>query len=127
MLTYQPSPGTIVICDFNGFNHPEMVKKRPVVIFAKSNTNPKLVTIVPISTTEPHEITDLHVEVEGPLDGKRAWVKCDMITTICIDRLDRINIKRGNKTEWGTKQLNADLLNLVFKGVAKSLGLQHTE
>jgi uncharacterized protein YifN (PemK superfamily) len=77
-----------------------MVKKA-CRIFAKSNTNPKLVTIVPISTTEPHEITDLHVEVEGPLDGKRAWVKCDMITTICIDRLDRIKLKEATKLNGG--------------------------
>ena len=82
MLTFQPKPNTIVMCDFSGFISPEMVKKRPVIVIKKSKDNPKLVTIVPFSTTEPHEVSELHVAVEGPLDGKPAWVKCDMITSV---------------------------------------------
>lgn len=66
MLQYQPKPNTIVMCDFAGFISPEMVKKRPVIVIKKNKENPKLVTIVPFSTTEPHDLSELHVEVAGP-------------------------------------------------------------
>lgn len=125
MLQYQPKPNTIVMCDFTGFISPEMVKKRPVIVIKKNKENPKLVTIVPFSTTEPHDLSELHVEVAGPLDGKQAWVKCDMITTVCLDRLDRIKIHEGGKFKWITKSLEEPTFDLVCKGVAKYLGLAH--
>ena len=125
MLTFQPRPNTIVMCDFSGFISPEMVKKRPVIVIKKNKDNPKLVTIVPFSTTAPHEISELHIEVEGPLDGKQAWVKCDMITTVCLERLDRIKIIEGDTRKWGTKSLDAQTFDLICTGVAKYLGLAH--
>lgn len=126
MLTFQPQPNTIVMCDFSGFVSPEMVKKRPVIVIQKSKDNPKLVTIVPFSTTAPHQASELHIEVSGPLDGKQAWVKCDMITTVCLERLDRLKIVEANVRRWGTKSLDKPTFDLVCKGVAKYLGLTHT-
>ena len=102
-----------------------MVKKRPVIVIKKSKDNPKLVTIVPFSTTEPHEVSELHVAVEGPLDGKPAWVKCDMITTVCLERLDRFRITEGNTRKWGTKSVDEPTFDLICKGVAKYLSLAH--
>jgi len=127
MLMFQPKPNTIIMCSFDGFIEPEMVKKRPVIVIQKNKHNPKLVTIVPISTTEPHNISDLHVPIVGPLDGQPAWVKCDMITTVCLDRLDRLKIREGNRFIWGTKNLDEDTFTLVCKGVAKHLSLDHNE
>lgn len=126
MLTYQPKPNTIIMCNFEGFISPEMVKNRPVIVLTKSKDNPKLVTIVPISTTEPHEITDLHVEIVGPIDGKKAWVKCDMVTTVCLERLDRLKVMgAGGRYTWGTKSLDVDTFQQVKKSVANYLGLIH--
>ena len=125
MLNFQPKPNTIVMCDFSGFISPEMVKKRPVIVIKKSKNNSKLVTIVPFSTTAPHNPSELHVEVEGPLDGKPAWVKCDMITTVCLERLDRLKITEGNTRKWGTKSVDESTFDLICKGVAKYLGLEH--
>lgn len=124
MLKFQPKPGTIVMCDFStGFIVPEMVKKRPVVVVRKSKTNPKLVTIVPISQTEPEEITEVHVEIISPLDRKKAWIKCDMITTVSIDRLDRFRVRRARTTTWETSDLEAHKFQLVNKSVANYLGI----
>ncbi|WP_191112334.1 type II toxin-antitoxin system PemK/MazF family toxin [Acinetobacter lwoffii] len=125
MLTYQPKPNTIIMCNFDGFISPEMVKNRPVIVLTKNKDNPKLVTIVPISTTEPHEITDLHVEIVGPLDGEKAWVKCDMVTTVCLERLDRLRIKVGQRYKWETKSLDNDTFQEVKKSVANYLGFNH--
>ena len=54
-ITFHPKPGHVLICDFNtGFRPPEMVKKRPVVVISESRQ--QLVTVVPLSTTEPNPI-----------------------------------------------------------------------
>lgn len=124
MLKFQPKPGTIVMCDFStGFIVPEMVKKRPVVVVRKSKTNPKLVTIVPISQTEPEEITEVHIEIISPLDREKAWIKCDMITTVSIDRLDRFRVRRARTTTWETSDLEDHKFQLVNKSVANYLGI----
>ena len=124
MLNFQPAPGSIVMCDFStGFIVPEMVKKRPAVVVRRSKTNPKLVTIVPISQTEPDEITDVHVEIISPLNKEKAWVKCDMITTVSIDRLDRFRVRKANTTTWETKPLEDHKFQLVKKSVANYLGI----
>lgn len=127
MLTYQPKPNTIIMCNFEGFISPEMVKNRPVLVLTRNKKNPKLVTIVPISTTEPYEITNLHIEIVGPIDGKKAWVKCDMVTTVCLERLDRLRIiTTGQRCKWGTKTLDIDKFQEVKKGVANYIGLNYT-
>ena len=126
MLHFQPAPGSIVMCDFStGFIAPEMVKKRPVVVVRKNKTNPKLVTIVPISQTEPDEITDVHVEILSPLNKEKAWVKCDMITSVSIDRLDRFRVRKANTTTWETKPLEDHKFQLVKKSVANYLGISN--
>lgn len=126
MLKFQPKPGTIVMCDFStGFIVPEMVKIRPVVVVRKSKTNPKLVTIVPISQTEPEEVTGVHVEIISPLNREKAWVKCDMITTVSIDRLERFRVRRARTTTWETSVLEDHKFQLVNKSVANYLGISN--
>jgi len=57
-LEFYPDYGTVLICDFStGFQPPEMVKKRPVVIVSpRKRYNAETVTIVPLSTRPPHAI-----------------------------------------------------------------------
>lgn len=47
-LNYQPKPRSILYCDFRGFEVPEMVKRRPVIVLASHKTNSKLVAVVPL-------------------------------------------------------------------------------
>lgn len=55
-LSYYPSPGEIVLCDYaTGFIPPEMVKLRPVVIVSpRLRKRGDLVAVVPLSTTAPN-------------------------------------------------------------------------
>ena len=46
-LLYQPKEGSVLICDFRGYEVPEMIKIRPVVVIRKHRTNSLLVTVVP--------------------------------------------------------------------------------
>lgn len=94
-LPFYPNPGTIVVCDFDGFITPEITKRRPcVVISPRLRSRNDLVTIVPFSTTEPRTIEPYHYAVKmnptmpKPYDSELQWVKADMIYTVSRARLN---------------------------------------
>lgn len=100
MLKFQPKPGSVIYCDYSGFVSPEMVKKRPVIVVSKHKHNSKLLTIVPISSTEPTPMHDYHLEMDEifctiHLAGKKSWVKCDMINVVSLDRLNLVRDKKS--------------------------------
>ncbi|RXZ38157.1 hypothetical protein D9O50_01005 [Oxalobacteraceae bacterium CAVE-383] len=99
-LSYQPRIKSIVMCDFAGFNPPEMVKVRPVVVLTKHRHNAHLVTVIPLSTTPPIQLANHHHELSvNPLPGKKAlrcWAKCDMIYTLSTARMDRFKTLKRN-------------------------------
>ena len=92
-LRFQPSPGTILNCDFAGYIVPEIVKTRQVVVVWKHKSNAKLVYVVPLSTTPPHapqlavQLPGLPIARPGQDPETKIWVKCDMIYTVSTDRL----------------------------------------
>jgi len=93
-LRTHPELGTIVICDFSEFNAPEMTKKRPsIIVSPRLRRRAGLCSVVPLSTTEPHEIEayhhKLHIDppLPAPYNNKICWVKCDMIYTVSFNRL----------------------------------------
>lgn len=54
-----------------------------------------LCLVVPFSTVPPHEIEPHHYEIRPGtydfLDATRSvWAKCDMLTCVCFERLDRL-------------------------------------
>lgn len=52
--------GEVVGCYFDGFEEPEMVKDRPVMILSVSPARPGLEIVVPLSTTPPSRIELWH-------------------------------------------------------------------
>ena len=53
-ISFHPRAGQMFMCDFTGFQPPEMVKVRPVVVISpKLPFRAEIVTIVPISLTAP--------------------------------------------------------------------------
>lgn len=97
-LKYQPRTKSVLMCRFDGFFEPEMVKTRPVVILSKHKHNSKLVTVVPLSTTPPEKMeAHHHLLSENPKPGERkdtdVWAKCDMVYTLSTDRLDVFSIR----------------------------------
>jgi len=98
-LLYQPRPGDVVMCDFHGYVVPEMVKRRPVVVLARNRQNRQLVTVVPLSTTQPNPLEPYHRQLaQSPLPSARGvtcWAKCDMVATVSLSRLDRCKAGRG--------------------------------
>lgn len=114
------------MCDYRGFVVPEMVKVRPVVVIARNRGNRRLVTVVPLSTTEPDLLEDHHHALaRNPLPGREGigcWAKCDMVTTVSLGRLDRYKVGRG---QYAVPMLPAVDFNAIRRAVAKALDLTH--
>ena len=93
-ISIHPEPGTIVICDFDGFKPPEMIKRRPVIVVSpRLRERGGLCSVVPLSTTDPRKVMPYHhrLSVAPPLpppyDSPHQWVKADMMATVAFDRL----------------------------------------
>ena len=114
----------VLMCDFNGNQKPEIVKRRPVVVITPNRIyRPGLVTVVPLSTTAPDPITDYHYRLAGnPIPGetKEVWAKCDLVTTVRFERLDRISVGR----KYSTGQINGDQVRAIRVSAAKSFGIE---
>jgi uncharacterized protein YifN (PemK superfamily) len=113
------------MCDFAGYVVPEMVKIRPIVVLARNRKNRHLVTVVPLSTTQPTALEDYHHELSAnPLPGKAGvtcWAKCDMVATVSLARLDRYKVGKG---QYAVPSLPAADFDAVRLGVANVLGLK---
>jgi uncharacterized protein YifN (PemK superfamily) len=128
-LHYQPKPRSIVYCDFKGFMEPEIIKRRPVVVLAVHKRNPRLVTVVPLSTTAPNPVEAHHYRLkQNPLPGAQetvVWAKCDMLAVVSIERLDLVRSGRGpdGRRQYLLLQLGQDQFDAIRHGVVSALGL----
>lgn len=95
-LKFQPYPGQILVCQFGiGFQRPEIVKTRPVMVISpQPRFRSGLCTVVPISSRRPETIYPYHFQLpSGILNDskyKEAWVKADLVQTVGLHRLDRL-------------------------------------
>lgn len=132
-LKIHPELGTIVICDFNGLNEPEMTKRRlAVVVSPFIRIRPDLCAVVPFSTTAPIPPRDYHccIQVDPPLpepyNSPLQWVKGDMIYTVSLSRLF---LPREGKTDgkrnYDVRKLSQEELMRVRKCMLHGIGLAH--
>ncbi|AWL04256.1 type II toxin-antitoxin system PemK/MazF family toxin [Massilia oculi] len=131
-LKFFPEQGSILICDFKGFNDPEMTKRRPVVVISpKRKHSPRLCTIVPLSTTAPRPVEKFHVRLQiepalpEPYDRAICWAKCDMIYQVSFDRLSLPcfgKISDGSRMYYQVPVAPEKLLE-IRQAVAFALGL----
>lgn len=131
-LSYYPSPGVILVCHYDtNVVEPEMCKPRPaVVIGPRLRSRGRLVTVVPLSTTAPSELLDYHCKIElthplpPPFDAPVMWAKCDLVSSVSLDRLDRFKepYRRGAARQWRTGAVSADQLQALKGAVLCGLG-----
>lgn len=128
-LKYQPKEATVLMCDFSGFQVPEVIKVRPVVVLHKHSQNRQLVTIVPLSTTAPDHMAGHHVVLPSYLPGSAltCWAKCDMIYTVATSRLDRCRVKsrQGSGREYMTFTMRPEHFAAVRAAVGFTLGFTY--
>lgn len=133
-IKYHPKIGSILICNFDqGFQQPEMVKRRPVVIVSPPiQTRPGLCTVVALSTTQPQSICPYHdkLTIDPPLpspwQSTEVWIKGDMIAAVGFHRLDLIQIGRDPDTKqrrYYFRTLSPEQIQLVQKCMLNALGL----
>jgi mRNA interferase MazF len=132
-IHFHPEQGTILVCDFRGFEAPEMLKRRPVVVISpRLRHRQGLCTIVPLSTTEPNRIEPYHYRLHtnpslpAPYVSAVHWVKGDMLCTVSFDRLSLMS--HGRKDAMGKRIYDqrvidkADLLK-IQAAVLHGIGL----
>ena len=132
MINFHPKKGQILFCDFRGFEAPEMVKTRPILIITGSmiGKDSRLVTIVPISITTPKPICKWHYKLEAKYMPRAkffrhtdCWVKADMIYTVSIKRLwlIKLGLNEFGKMKYFRKKLSSDIFIEVKKAILAGL------
>lgn len=125
-LKIYPRAGQIYVCDFTGFQEPEMVKKRPVIVISpRLPYRSGIVAVVPISLTEPkHTLPfcyrlskNYHPEESDDLP---CWAKADMVMNVGLYRLSPFKIGRR---KYAYPTLTPEDLAAVRHAVLSGLGL----
>ncbi|WP_374944657.1 type II toxin-antitoxin system PemK/MazF family toxin [Sphingomonas sp.] len=134
-LSYYPPAGEILVCHYDlDPVEPEMRKTRPVVVVGpRLRRRARLVTVVPLSTTEPIPVErfqyriDLDPALPPPFDAPVAWAKCDMVSSVSLDRLDRFKIPRaryGGPRQWMVGRVSPEQLRAVRVATLCGLGFE---
>ncbi len=132
-IKFDVPPRTLLLCDYSkgGFKPPEMVKRRPaLVVSPRLRHRTGLLTVVPLSTTEPGRVCDHHCKVSIPVPlpnypGSEKWVKADMIATVAFDRLDLFRTDRDQygKRKYIQPKISDDDFEKVRACIRTALGL----
>mgnify|MGYP001389523122 CR=1 FL=1 len=134
-IRFPPMPGDVLVFDFaTGFQPPEMVKRRPVLVLSpRLRHRDGLCTVVPLSTTPPARPVPyqcrltLATSPPRPFSRTDLWAKADMLATVGFGRLD---LFRTGRDAMGRRQYlrihvpDVDL-DRVQICVAHALGLAH--
>lgn len=127
-ISFYPRAGQIFVCDFTGFQVPEMVKIRPaVVISPRLPGRAEIVTIVPLSTTAPARDLPFvyrlsrNYHPDGPLDLP-CWAKADMVMNLSRHRLNGFKVGRRKYEIPNMTQLD---LQGIKNAVLFGLGFGH--
>lgn len=107
-----------------------MVKRRlAVTVSPKLKRRGDLVTVVPLSTTEPIPLCDWHlpldINVPGYWGHVPRWAKCDMLATVGFHRLDLPYEKNllTNGRKYVQIELPAEALAAIHQGISHALGM----
>lgn len=131
-LPFNPPPGQIVICDFHGLKEPEIIKRRPaIVVSPRLRGRKELCSVLPISTTDPHEEMAHHFSLRidpalpVPYPEQDVWVKCDMIYTVGYHRLNLPWwMDEAGKRNYVNQYVSEDDLLAIRRCMLAALGFQ---
>ncbi|WP_399677192.1 type II toxin-antitoxin system PemK/MazF family toxin [Xenophilus sp.] len=134
-IQFYPQPGTILICDFNGFIEPEIIKRRPVIVIGPRLRNRgNLVNVVPCSTTRPYDVCAYNHKLvfdpvmPAPYNAKEMWVKADMVYTVAFQRLFVPQLGKDPRTgarQYDLRVLEKPDLDAILACVLHGIGLGH--
>jgi uncharacterized protein YifN (PemK superfamily) len=123
--------GQVFLLDYGqfGFEAPEMVHQRPVVVISSRSQSKELVTVVPLSTSTPKiSVEDHQVPMEKDYywaGDQQMWAKCDHILSVSVTRLTHLqayaNAARRNHNP--VPQLSQPDLKRIRVGVGYAVEL----
>ena len=126
-LIHVPNAGEVLMCDFEGFKPPEMVKTRRVVVVSPRPRRgyPGTYIIVPISKTPPLPPSACHREFSPRSYAflhatESVWAKADMVCCVASTRLDRMTV--GSR--YCHCELRKDDLEAIKRCVLHALGMR---
>jgi uncharacterized protein YifN (PemK superfamily) len=133
-IKYPPKIGSILLCDYSlgGFREPEMVKRRPaIVVSPKLNHRNGLCAVVPLSTSAPVHTVSYVVELElptappAPFDSVSVFAKCDMLSTVCFERLDMFRTGRDQygKRKYLDLRISSEQMDEIHIAIKVALGI----
>jgi mRNA interferase MazF len=135
-LTYYPSAGEILVCHYDKEHDVfdgEMCKSRPVVVVGpRLRQRGKVVTVVPLSTTEPLPLETFQWKLviaqtlPAPFHSPVMWAKCDMVSAVALERLDRFKqpqVRYGGPRKWTSSKVTPEQLKEVRAAILCGLGL----
>lgn len=93
----------------------------------------KLLTVVPLSLTEPekvlpfHKQIDLPFEIPEPWGNRRRWIKGDIVNAVGFHRVDllRLGKDRAGKRIYQLEVLEDEIFNVVKRCVLHGMGLSN--
>ena len=128
-----PAQGSIITVNYDqGFQPPEMVKRRLVVVLSPNiKSRVKLITVVPLSLTPPDKEMPFHTQIDIPFQlppnwGQRnRWIKGDMVNAIGFHRADLLSLgkDRHGKRIYQYQRLPEEILKEVRRCVLHGMGL----
>jgi uncharacterized protein YifN (PemK superfamily) len=132
-LQFAVTRGTILRCDYDrgGFQPPEMVKVRPVIVVSpRLPHRDYLCAVVPISGDHAGRDLPYVVRLEFnpplpyPFSYSVAWAKCDMLATVSFARLDMFRTERdqSDKRKYLRPRLKQEDFDRVKTAILCGLG-----
>lgn len=130
-LPYLPYQGEILVCDFDDSAiGAEMIKRRPVVVVSRheAHRSSKLCSVVALSTTAPSPVEAWHynmphLRVTGWSAENGVWAKCNMISTVSLERLNKPYIKLRSGRKYIDHKLDGLDMAAVLDGIRSYLKL----
>lgn len=120
-LPYLPQQGEILVCDFDDSAiGAEMVKRRPVVVISHHDAHrAKLCTVVALSTTPPTPVESWHynmphLRVSGWSADDGVWAKCNMLSTVSLERLNKPYLRHRSGRRYVTHMMSVDDLAAIL-------------
>ncbi|GAC1421589.1 MAG: type II toxin-antitoxin system PemK/MazF family toxin [Candidatus Velthaea sp.] len=121
-----PEQRDVWMCDYAGYEVPEMVKTRRVIIVSPRNSGARVALVVPVSTSGPGVESPVHVRLPGRASYPcfsgvdEVWAKCDLVSHVRFARLSRVRV---NDREIHTVKISPTHFKQVQEALLRSFGL----
>ena len=128
-ISFVPAAGLVLLCNFStGFQAPEMIKIRPVVVISERDRNRDTCIVVPVSSVLPRDARAVFVALDSNkyafFQKPDNWAKCETINAVRVQRLFRLrDPATGRGIDSRQTMIDPADLKLVREGVSRVIGL----